>query len=153
VEQNCSKGWWPNGKAKCCPGGPVIFEIPLELSDKLDVVVVWDEWNGIRSEDRTQLITKAYQDKSDSLALALGVTYAEGSDQGVLPFRVRMSFAPQPKFPEDQLRSALLSVGGFERPEGDIELRFPTGRMAEEAARQLEARLPGSQWTTSYAGS
>jgi hypothetical protein len=138
-------------EGKMLPGGPVIFEIPLEQSDKLDIVVVWDEWEGVRSEDRTQLITKAYQDKSDALALALGVTYAEANDQGILPVRVRLRFAPQPVFPEDQVRSAKLAVGGFERPEGNIELRFPTRTMAEEAVRQLEARLPGSTWMTNYA--
>ena len=51
------------------PGGPVIFEIPLEQSDKLDVMVVSDAWRGIRSEDRTKLIQQAYGDQADSLAL------------------------------------------------------------------------------------
>jgi hypothetical protein len=32
-------------------GGPVIFEIPLDQPEKLDVMVVWDEWEG--SDQRT----------------------------------------------------------------------------------------------------
>jgi hypothetical protein len=132
-------------------GGPVIFEIPLEQPDKLDVMVVWDEWAQIRSEDRTQLIREAYHDKEDSLALALGVTYQEAIEQGVLPYRVRLRFGPPPEFTEEGVRAARLSVGGFVEPEGGVELRFPTQTTAEEAVEQLKERLPGSQWVVSYA--
>lgn len=138
-------------EGKPTPGGPVIFEIPLDEPEKLDVMVVWDQWEGVRSEDRTQLIKAAYQDKADLLALALGVTYQEAIEQGVLPFRVRLKFGPQPKFTEKQVRTAYLSVGGFAGPEGIVELRFPTQSTAEEAVKQLQKRLSGSQWVVSYA--
>ena len=98
-------------RGKAGPAGPVIFEIPLPQPDSLDVVVVWDEWKQIRSEDRTQLIKEAYHDKSDNVALALGVTYQEAIEQGVLPYRVRLRFGPQPNFTEDELRSRYLSLG------------------------------------------
>jgi len=132
-------------------GGPVIFEIPLEQSDKLDVMVVWDAWQGVRSEDRTKLIQEAYREQQDNLALALGVTYEEAIEQGLLPFRVRMKFGSQPRFREEEIRSAYLSVGGFVRPEDIIELRYPSRTVAEETVRQLEERLPGTEWVVSYA--
>ncbi len=138
-------------EGKPAPDGPVIFEIPLEQPDKLDVMVVWREWEQIRSEDRTQLIQEAYHDKGDGLALALGVTYQEAIDQGVLPFRVRPRFGPQSHFTEEELRAACLSVGGFVGPEGGVELRFPTRTTAEQAVEQLIEWLPGSQWVVSYA--
>lgn len=138
-------------EGKSPPGGPVIFEIPLDQPDKLDVMVVWDEWADVRSEDRTRLIQEAYKDKADALALALGVTYREALEQGVLPFRARLRFGPQPKFGKEKWRTAYLSVGGFTGPEGRIDLRFPTRTTAEEAVRQLEKRLPGTQWMVNYA--
>jgi hypothetical protein len=136
---------------KAAPGGPVIFEIPLDQTDKLDVMVVWDEWEKVQSEDRTHLIKEAYKDKADDLALALGVTFQEAIEQGVLPYRVRFRFGPQPEFTEEEVRDARLAVGGFVGPEGTIELRFPTRTTAEEAVLQLKARLPGSQWMVNYA--
>jgi hypothetical protein len=66
------------------------------------------------------LINEAYNDKADVLALALGVTYKEAIEQGVLPFRVRLKFGPQPKFTEEKVRTAYLSVGGFVGPEGSV---------------------------------
>lgn len=138
-------------EGKAPPGGPVIFEIPLDQPDKLDVMVVWDEWAEVRSEDRTRLIQEAYKDKTDLLALALGVTYQEALIQGVLPFRVQPRLATQPKFSKEKLRTAYWSVGGLAGPEGRMDLRFPTRTTAEEAVRQLEKRLPGSQWMISYA--
>ena len=132
-------------------GGPVIFEIPLDQPDKLDVMVVWDEWEGVRSEDRTELINEAYKDRPGVLTLALGVTYDEAIEQGVLPFRARLRFVKQPSFTEEQLRTACLSSGGFLRPEGIMELRFPTQTIAEEAVQQLKERLPGSEWVVNYA--
>ncbi len=78
------------GKAEA--GGPVIFEIPLDQPEMFDVMVVWNEWERVRSEDRTQLIKQAYKDKEEAVALALGVTYQEALEQGVLPYRVRLRF-------------------------------------------------------------
>ena len=133
------------------PGGPVIFEIPLDQPEKLDVMVVWDEWEGVRSEDRTRLIQEAYKDKAEDLALALGVTYQEALEQGILPFRVRLTIGSHFNFTEEKLRTACLSVGGFPGPQGSVELRFPTQTTAEEAVKQLKKRLSGSQWVVSYA--
>ena len=136
---------------KAAPGGPVIFEIPLDQPEKLNVMVVWDEWEGVRSEDRTQLIQEAIRTKQMISLSPLGVTYQEAIEQGVLPFRVRLKFGPQPKFTEEKVRTACLSVGGFAGPEGSVELRFPTRTTAEEAVKQLKKRLSGSQWVVSYA--
>ncbi len=54
---------------------PVIFEIPLGQSEKFKVIMVWDEWEGVRSKERIQIIQETYKDKADDLSLALGVTY------------------------------------------------------------------------------
>lgn len=38
------------------PDGPLIFETPLDRSSKLDVVVVWDEFGSLASEDLSTLL-------------------------------------------------------------------------------------------------
>ncbi len=138
-------------EGKGIPAGPVIFEIPLDEADKVDVMVVWDEWAGIRSEDRTDIIREAYQEKADSISLALGLTRQEAIEQGTLPYRVRLMFGPQPDFTESELADAALALGGFPRPDGVVDLRFPTQSTAEEAAQQLGSRLPGSKWVVNFA--
>ena len=39
-------------------GGPIVFEIP-EGTETVDVLVVWEDWSKLRSEDRTNLILDA----------------------------------------------------------------------------------------------
>jgi len=70
------------------PGGPVVYEIPLDQTDKIDVLVVWGEWAGIGSEDRTNVILESYGDQDKRIAQALGVTYEEAVDQQLLPYSV-----------------------------------------------------------------
>jgi hypothetical protein len=118
-------------EGKPTPNGPIIFEILLDQPDKL--------------------IKQAYKDKADVLALALGVTHKEAIEQGVLPYRARLRFGPQPDFTEEEVRSARLAVGGYVGPEGSVELRFPTRTTAEEAVQQLKAKLPGTEWIVNYA--
>ena len=134
------------------PGGPIIFEIPLQQPKKFDVMVVWDEWDGVRSEDRTRIINDAYKDKATAIALALGVTRGEAIEQGILPYRVvTLALASHFIGKDQELREAALSIGGFAKPDGSIDLRFPTQTIAEEAVRQLQQRVPGSQWVITYA--
>ena len=40
---------------------------------KIDVLVVWQEWGPVRSEDRTSLILDAYKGREGTIAQALGV--------------------------------------------------------------------------------
>src|SRR5258708_4042939 len=73
---------------KSSPDGPLIFEIPLEQSDKIDVIVVWNAFDGVRAEDSTALILDAYDDRKDEISLAMGVTYHEAIAQQLLPYTV-----------------------------------------------------------------
>ncbi len=102
-------------------GGPVIFEIPLDQSDKVDVLVVWEAFQDLRSEDRTGLILDAYGDQRDRIAQGLGVTYNEAIDQNLLPYSV---------VPMAQLGEA--------NPVGGVLGRFP--RVAPR--RHLEKWIP-----------
>jgi hypothetical protein len=131
------------GKAK--PHGPVIFEIPLEQSDKMDVMVVWQEWENLRAQDRTDLIEAVYKDQQAHLALALGVTYQEAMEQQLLPYAV----VPMTKRPLDQIqiREAMLAEGGIPLSEEKVDLRFPTMAMAQAATDHLCQKLPHGHWS------
>jgi hypothetical protein len=124
----------------------LIFEIPLEQSDKIDVLVVWQAFESLRSEDRTRLILDAYpKTRQRTISLALGVTYQEAMEQALLPYAVRPLMRRGEADP-DELRKVMLEVGGIALPEEKVDLRFPTMAMAEAAYQKLCDRLPGGHW-------
>lgn len=128
------------------PHGPVIFEIPLELPDSLDVLVVWHAWEGLRSEDRTGLIIEGYGDRRGEIAQALGVTYQEAMEQQLIPYAV----VPMTRLDEtnsDAAVEAMLEQGAIALPDGSVELRFPTWLMAEAAHCQLVSDMPRGCWS------
>ena len=132
------------GKGK--PNGPLIFEIPLDYSDKLDILVVWDEWEDIRSEDRSSLILEAYGNNQGKIAQALGVTYQETVEQNLLPYAV-VPMIREGEFDPSKVRNAMLEEGGIALPSEKVDLRFPTMSMAETAHRHLCEKLPRGYWS------
>lgn len=131
---------------KSSPDGPIIFEIPLEQSDKIDVIVVWNAFDGIRAEDSTALILDAYNDRKDRISLAMGVTYREAIAQHLLPYTV-VPMMRRGQVDPAALNKAMLDEGGVALLNGRVELRFPTMAMAEEAQQRLAERLPGGYWS------
>jgi hypothetical protein len=132
-------------KGEAAPGGPVIFEIPLPQPNLVDIVVIWEEWKDVAPQLRNQLIEECYSGSDVSIALALGLTYAEALEQGVLPYRVRLEGQTSKSYPKEEFDKAARMAGGF-AGEGDVELRFPTIANAQEAIRLLQEQLPGTQW-------
>jgi hypothetical protein len=128
------------------PGGPLIFEIPLEQSDKMDVIVVWNEFEGLWAEDRSQVILDAYQDQRDWISLAMGATYQEAIDQQLLPYAV-VPMTRNGDADPTALRGAMLEEGGITLDGGKVDLRFPTRAMAEAAHQHLVDLLPGGYWS------
>jgi hypothetical protein len=134
-------------------GGPVIFEIPVG-STCIDVLVVWQEWADVRSEDRSRLILDAYGEKQQQqIAQALGVTFEEAMQQQLLPYVVVSTLEREPTFAlllcskdenkvaklMDEIRDAKRVNGGIFLPDGRIELRFPTRAMADSIYARLFA--------------
>ncbi len=136
--------------------GPVIFEIPLERYEGegheiIDVLVVWEEWRGVLSEYRSNLILEAYGDEREKIAQPLGVTYEEVVQQQLLPYTIVSMFEEDKKFlslvcqsPTEKadkilsdVREAKRSIGGIVLPNGKLELRFPTWAMAESVCNAL----------------
>ncbi|MBI2804950.1 MAG: hypothetical protein HYX68_08215 [Planctomycetes bacterium] len=132
---------------KSSPNGPVIYEIPLELSDRVDILVVWDEFRELRSEDRTTLILDAYKDRKAKIAQALGVTREEALQQYLLLYEVKpISHSGFAGVDMGKVRKAMLEEGGFPLGEDRIALRFPTQAMAEEASHRLMQQVPQVTW-------
>jgi hypothetical protein len=127
------------------PNGPVVFEIPVGPGERIDVLVVWAEWEGLRSEDRTDLILEAYNGQRDRIAQALGVTYEEAKEQQLLPYAVLPMIRRGE--PDQDVRKAMLEEGGIALPGERVELRFPTMSMAEAAHRNLCNKLPRGYWS------
>lgn len=137
------------------PHGPVIYEIPLKGTDGVDILVVWDEWEGVRSQERSDLIEAAYAqsrgraaeaDSPKYIAQALGVTYQEAIAQNLLPYAVVPMFRQGEAEPAE-LRRAMREEGGIFLPDGTVVLRFPAISMAEAAHRRLMERLPQGYWS------
>jgi hypothetical protein len=129
-------------------GGPCIFEIPLAGSDRIDVMVVWDKFDRIRSEDRTNLILEAYGGQTENIAQALGVTMREALQQNLLPYQIT-PLARQGDVNKADLEVAMLAEGGMRGPNGIVELRLPDVAIAEEALRRLNEKVPKGYWSIS----
>jgi hypothetical protein len=126
--------------------GPVIFEIPLEQTDKMDVLVVWEGWKDVPSESRSDIVLEAYKKQQDRISQALGVTYQEAIEQHVLPYAVQ-PMTRRGEVDPPVLRAAMLKYGGIALEGDKVDLRFPTLPMAEEAHRKLCDELPKGYWS------
>lgn len=133
-------------RGKSDPAGPVIFEIPLGTSNNQDVLVVWEEFHDLPSEDRSELILEAYKDQKDKISQALGVTYQEATEQYLLPYAVLPLIRKGDADPHE-VRQAMLEEGGIQLASDKVDLRFPTMAMAEAAHRRLHDRLPRGYWS------
>ena len=142
------------------PDGPVIFEIPMG-SEFLDILVVWKEWLGVRSEDRSALIFEAYSDKQRAISQALGVTYDEAMRQQLLPYSI-VSLIEENETTAlsvcqgdhreiakrlDRIRNVKHNNGGIVLPDGSVELRFPDRAMAISALQDLLRESHELYWT------
>jgi hypothetical protein len=124
---------------------PLIFEIPLERldgsSDRMDVLVVWDAFEGLRSEERSALILDAYHEQAEKIVQALGATRMEATEEHLVPYQIRQMGEADP----GEAAKAMLAEGGF-KIGNKIVLRLPTRKMAEAALGRLYERLPKGNW-------
>jgi hypothetical protein len=130
--------------------GPVIFEIPFEEAGKIEPLVVWDQWEGVRPIDRTKLIYEAYGEHQETLGQAVGVTRDEAMQDDLLPYEVLFTH-DFPKYWElsgggeagrQKVQMAMIEEGATRLPDGRVELRCPTKAMADAACNRLREKLP-----------
>jgi hypothetical protein len=150
--------------------GPVIFEVSTGRNDEIDVIVIWEAWSSLPSDDRTTIIRdviqKAYDkhrreieraihyidpDRKPSepivprVSLAVGATLDEAIAQGLLPYSVRAT-AQVPGADPYATRQLMIESGGIETASG-VELRFPDAELAAEAHARLMQQMPEAGWT------
>lgn len=128
-------------------GGPVIFEIPLDDSGRMDVIVVWNEFESLRSHDREWLIMNAYgPDQGAQIAQVIGVTVAEAIEQDLLPYSVYPVGAASATS-NTIIADAMREMGAMTLPDGNLELRLPTLAIARQVRVRLEEkRVPNIAW-------
>jgi hypothetical protein len=145
--------------------GPVVFEDPVGV-DAINVIVVWEAWQGLAQDDRTSVIREAYarysgaleqtvpyldaRDKPDlpmvpRLTMALGATGDEVEEHGLLPYSVRPNAGPE-AFDADELERIMIEAGAIQTPTA-IHLRFPSRVMATEAHARLAHEMPEARWS------
>ncbi len=124
---------------------PLIFEIPLDrldgTSDRMDVLVVWDAFQDIRSEERSALILDAYHDRAEKIVQALGVTRVEAGEQNLLPYEIRQTADAG----SEGAANAMVAEGGIQIG-SRVKLYLPTRKMAEAALSRLYERVPKGGW-------
>ncbi len=137
-------------------GQPVIHETEFPNSGQLRVVVIWDEWNGMTYDVRTDIIHRAYELAEgaagrERVGLASGLTVPEAFGAGMLPFQVIPALRKSDPVTAEQCNAALIEEGASvlvspEKP----QLRFATLTEADAARQRLARRLPGSEevWVT-----
>src|SRR5438552_3748912 len=74
-------------------GQPVIDEQHFPGTGKMRATVLWDKWDPVPHEERVEIILRAYEkaegrDVRERLALAVGLTFPEAFEAGMLPFQV-----------------------------------------------------------------
>src|SRR5438105_20702 len=74
-------------------GQPVIDEQHFPRTGKIRVTVFWDKWHGVPHEERAEIILRAYEkaegrEVREQVALAVGLTFPEAVEAGMLPFQV-----------------------------------------------------------------
>jgi hypothetical protein len=124
-------------------GEPVVFEIPF-TGTLYDVMVVWNLWEGVQADERTDIIAAAYRDcgRRVEIAQAMGVTYNEAMADHLLPYQVQ----PQAEPEDAEVQQAMLAEGAIPLGKGKCDLRFPNMRMAEAAHRRLVQKMPKGYW-------
>lgn len=128
------------------PSGPLIFELPFERQDRIDVLVVWDAWSPFSPTDRSNIILEAYKGSKVQVAQALGVTYNEAIEQQVLPYAV-VPMMRKGEISEADVKRAMIAEGGFALDNGKVDLRFPTMFLAERAHKRLADAVPKGYWS------
>jgi hypothetical protein len=147
--------------AKTSPGEdtrtrPVIFEIPINRDQSsIHVIVVWDWWEGVSPEDRTAIITEAYErfDESGNLnepiapriTVAIGATPADVNQLGLLPYRVEPVIMHGETKDIEKVWKAMWEEGAIAGTDRPI-LAFPTRQMADDAYDRLKEKLPEMGW-------
>jgi hypothetical protein len=130
-------------------GQPLILEEPFARSEELRITVVWDKFDGIDDDERARIILAAYQ-RSDApptkIAVALGLTFPEAADDGLLPYDVVPNWRASDPVSLERCFGAMKKLGASTlRNPIEPELRCATAEQAGACVSQLVQVLPESK--------
>ena len=137
-------------QAKRESGQPFIYETVFG-NGRVRVLVVWDVWDKILLEDRTNVIHAAIEQADGKeyraqVALASGVTVPEATAAGMLPYQLIPALRRSDRATADECRDAMIAEGASRLFAGGlIQLRFPTEDSAKACRQRLIAALPASE--------
>jgi hypothetical protein len=138
--------------------GPVVFEIPIGRTDKVDVIVIWDLFRQLSEEDRSEVIYEAYarcdEARTEGMPLipritsAIGVTAQEALEMNLLRYRVSFHGHVKKKDSES-IRDAMRAEGlmnayaAGKKPEAasGLTIYLPTRQIAENALARLQKQF------------
>ena len=132
-------------------GQPRIDERHFPGSNAIRVIVIWDEWDPVPDDERTEIILQAYEqvegkDFRDRISVAVGLTTFEAADFGMLPYQVELALRNGDPVRPEQCREAMIEQGASVlRGRDRLQLRFATLEEAEDCIRRLVERLPASK--------
>jgi len=131
------------------PRQPFIFEQEVPQTGTYHVIVIWERWNEVPSEQRASIIMDAYERVEPllvpNLTVVVGATMEEAIEMNLLPYQIITTRKNTDAIPPADLRLAMLDEGAIESTTG-LELRFPTLKMAQDAYARLSNRVPGPYW-------
>jgi len=145
--------------------GPVIFELPTDQPDQVDVIAVWEAWKSLPTEARSEVVRDAYDRFARVLESSIhqidpskpreplvptpaSVTCATWEDLttfDVLPYKVQPTAGEDEVDPED-VRLLMIEAGAIWTPSG-VQLRFPTKEMATDVYARLMKEMPEARWS------
>ncbi|HUY89769.1 MAG TPA: hypothetical protein VMV10_13630 [Pirellulales bacterium] len=132
-------------------GQPVIEEMRLPRTDALRVTVIWDNWEGVPFEDRSNTILQAYEDVEgrgfrERIVLATAFTFPEAYEVGMLPYQVLPLVRKDDPVSVEKCVEAMVEEGAslLFAPD-EPQLRFAKREEAEACVKRLVKRLPKSE--------
>jgi hypothetical protein len=129
--------------------GPAVFEEEVTGTDTFHVLVLWEQWQDIPTEERGAMILDAYERSAAEVApritVTLGVTLDEALAMNLLPYQVSPMRKSSHPVSYAELEAAMRAEGAVQTPAG-LRMYFPSRKAAEDAYQRLSARIAGPYW-------
>jgi len=133
-------------------GQPIVLEDHTPETNSVRVQVVWDRWDECPRDARSGIVLEAYENICGrefrrQITLALGVTVAEATAMGLLPFKVLPARRKDEHPANAEYERAMRESGATAIPgEAGPQIRCATLEDAEATIERLVQTLPGSKW-------
>jgi hypothetical protein len=145
--------------------GPVIFELPTDQANKVDVIVVWEAWKSLPIEARSEVVRVAY-DRFEKLlessvhtidpskpreplapvpASVICITWEDLAGTDLLPYKIQPT-AEEGEVDLEDVRLLMIEVGAIWTPFG-VQLRLPSMEMATDVYTRLMKEMPEARWS------